>query len=657
MLKKILIGIAIAVPLILIVMVIFINNYHWNAAKPTLERLVARHTPYTVQLNGDIRTHLGTFWDIELQGVRVQSKRYPDNAPPLATAQRFHVKGPVLKFFSSPTLLDVLEVEDATIYLLRDKQDELLFMPKPTETKTSTEPPKLDRMFSLVKDFSLQDVKIIFHDQKTAKSTHLTVENLSGVYKTAEHMLAAHGHGNLEKIPLRLMAEARPEDQKNKDLLHTKMEATAGKNNVSMQGSVTLGREGLEKTLLNVDAKVPDLGAILQHLLPLEIKPVAFTVQAKVNADKKSIAVENLQWNTAKSHATLTGKMLLAEATPRMDANIVASTLFQSDLNSFLPQNKAEKPAAKKSDDYIFSRDPLPLKKMPDLNAAIDFHIQRFYGEGILSALHAVEGKTLVTPEKIQTIIKDLSIADGHIQLENTLHIASAGITANGTAAFQKLALKDLVTPFFADSKLLKNSPKGLFSGNLSGKTHIKTSGNSLHLLAQRLNGGLTLALEDGQLNAALLPLLNFDIPDAAKMWVDNKSGKSMPCLIAQFPIKDGVLRSEAFELTTEGGDEWLGDGYVDLGEEKFDLRVAAKTGDKNISHVQPLHFKGKLNKPSLNVELEKGFWASAQRTIRQYLPHAKQRSVAVQSTSQQKECSKELMNRYLPQEDSTAAH
>ena len=74
-------------------------------------------------------------------------------------------------------------------------------------------------------------------------------------------------------------------------------------------------------------------------------------------------------------------------------------------------------------------------------------------------------------------------------------------------------------------------------------------------------------------------------------------------CAVADFDVKDGVMRTGALVFDTEVT-TIIGTGSIDLGQEKYDLTLNPKT--KNTSLValrSPIYVKGRFANPEFEVD------------------------------------------------------
>lgn len=663
---KVLISVLIGPLVLALAALLFFNVFNWNHARPLLEKVSRSLTPYEVLVKGDWRMHLGRNFELMLSDFTVRSEEYPSDAPPLFEAGRFFVRIPIQSFFEVRKVIDQIELAEARVHLLRDEQGNLLFLPpkgevKPGRKKNEESPGKI--RVPEINGMDVQDARFTFQDQGLKETASLNIDRIRSLAGAGFEPIHVRGKGRLQGQPFTLNATWEDTSGKNKGPFDLAVLMELGKNRLVAEGNVMMDQQkgGLDHADIMVQSDWQDPARIMRIIGIPSKKPVSFALTVKVTARPETWEVKKVRWDTARSSVSARATIDLKAPRPNVDALVEVPGFDLRDIDSFMPPPSRGAggeggKSAKPKGAPIFSRTPFNLERLYALDGKVVFDVRKVRGERALAMLQSVQGSVQLKNGDIAVALDNVALGNGHLKLNATLKPESSrDVTIKTQGQFRDVSLMAVAGPFAGKLEEKTAVPAGsVLGGDLSGDFGMHTTGHSVHDLAAHLDGAMTFALEDGQLNAVALDLLNLDIANAFKAWLAKQRGVKVPCVLAYLPIKDGVIRSEGL-YANPATSEVLGDGYVDLGKEVYDIRLATKGDQPILSDVVfPIHIKGKFG--GGKVDKSEGKDTKAE-TIKEALPHARQKSVQVEQAQTATGCTKELRERYLPATRAAVAH
>jgi uncharacterized protein involved in outer membrane biogenesis len=144
-----------------------------------------------------------------------------------------------------------------------------------------------------------------------------------------------------------------------------------------------------------------------------------------------------------------------------------------------------------------------------------------------------------------------------------------------------------------------------LIDGPLQARVTLTGRGNSLHALASKANGRLTVVLPAGTLRASAAELVGFDLRAPALKMTGDEAETDIRCGVAGFEVKDGLMTAERLLMDT---DPMLitGHGNIDLESEALDLRLQGHPKRPRLRLRAPLLVQGPLRHPGVKMDAKK---------------------------------------------------
>jgi len=139
--------------------------------------------------------------------------------------------------------------------------------------------------------------------------------------------------------------------------------------------------------------------------------------------------------------------------------------------------------------------------------------------------------------------------------------------------------------------------------GLINGELDLTGTGNSVGRMLASANGKIGLVVNGGLVSKLLMEEVGLHLWEILALNVTGDRQVKLRCAVADFDVRQGVLRTNALIFDTEVT-TIIGTGNIDLAQEKLDLTLNQKT--KNTSPLalrSPIYLRGSLAKPAVSVD------------------------------------------------------
>ena len=291
---------------------------------------------------------------------------------------------------------------------------------------------------------------------------------------------------------------------------------------------------------------------------------------------------------------------------PAMKGDLISSLLDLADLGPLIGTQPGRVPAARQAA-------PLPSKKAKPMPARarvlpdLPFNTERWDSvdaEVTLKAkkiryAKALPIENLITHLSLRDSVLtldplDFGVAGGHLNAVISLDGRKDPIRAHARVRARKL----LVAKLFPTVELSKTS-----IGQVNGELDLAGRGNSVGRMLASSNGKLGLVVAGGEISKLMMEKAGLHLWEILQLKVTGDRLVKLRCVVADFDIKDGSMRTDALIFDTEVT-TIVGAGSIDLGQEKLDLTLSQKT--KNTSPLalrSPIYVRGSFAKPDVAVD------------------------------------------------------
>jgi len=169
-------------------------------------------------------------------------------------------------------------------------------------------------------------------------------------------------------------------------------------------------------------------------------------------------------------------------------------------------------------------------------------------------------------------------------------------------AATTNLRVKDLsLAKLFPTIKESEGS-----IGDINGLIELAGRGDSVAEMLGASDGKVGIYLDGGKISRFMMELVAMDVWGIARVKLKGDQPVDIRCGIADFGVKDGLMRTNAFVFDTQVVDV-QGDGTVNLKSEGLDLTLDPHPKDKSIASLNsPLYIRGTFGAPKFSPDWKK---------------------------------------------------
>ncbi|MCX7170467.1 MAG: AsmA family protein [Proteobacteria bacterium] len=575
---------------------LFIAIFGWNWLRGPIERMALEKTGRVLAINGELAVKLG--WPLPRIQAGAVTFANPDWAreKQMIAADAVEITLDLPQLLMRNIVLPEVRLERPVVFLEQGsngRKNWLLDLRQQDEQARI----QIDRL-------SLDHGTLSYDDagQKTSIRSELSSSNTppsgAGIIFTAQGQykglaLKAHGSGG---AVLAIRDENTP--------YPLKVDGNIGHTGVRADGTIT--------SLLNytaLDMRLALSGDSLEQLYPL--LGIAFPVTHPYQTEGHLLHGGNT-WRYEKfsgrvGNSDISGSLQVVTGgkRPALQAELVSKLLDVEDLGPLIGARQGSVPAAK-SVAAASSRTGATAgqaRVLPDLQ----FRSERWDS---VDAEVGFSAKTFRRPKElpIEDLVTHLSLRDSVLTLK-PLDFGVAGGQLNAVIALdggknpiqvqaQVKAKKILIAKLFPTVELTRTS-----TGQINGEIDLAGKGDSVGRMLGSANGKVGLVVAGGEISKLMMEELGLHLWEILVLKVRGDRLVKLRCVVADFDVKDGVMRADALIFDTEVT-TIVATGSIDLGQEKLDLTLNQKT--KNTSPLalrSPIYIRGSFAAPEVGVD------------------------------------------------------
>jgi uncharacterized protein involved in outer membrane biogenesis len=578
-----------------------------NRFKPQIVAAVENATGRKLDIAQDMRLSL---WPL---GIGVKQVSFANAAwgsrPQMATVGEFTAQVDLMALIGGQVKVDSLVLNDVDLLLEKDRQGRANWdfagqQPAPQQQpQTPAASQSGGTTIPSIENVALKNVRLAYRDAQTNSQNNvvlseLTVKQASGGLLAVKMVADVDGKaitadGTLGSFD-DLMSGSRP--------WPVKLAATLPGAKVNVEGSIAQPMQAKGIALkLNVDA--PDLSKVAA-LAGASAPPVPLTLQADVkDTGPQRYAMSNIAAKVADSDLSGNGELNLAGAKPAVRFDLTSQNM---DVTQLLPKDSAAgaKPAgggpaaggsagsSAGGQKRLFSSDPLPLDGLNAVDATGSYKAERLKApmldaQGVALNLTLKDGVLNAKPA-----IANLSNGslNGDITVNAKSKALSAKLDGKGVVLseyLQKAGITDIVR---------RGGPTDLV-------LDVTSSAASLQQMMAGLNGKMVLKVGEGELKEEYIRDFLPGLARAVSA-LDRATAKTkLHCVVSGLEFKNGVVTPKAI-LAETGSMTMTGDGTVNLGAERIDLKLVPSSRDTGLAAMlPPVNVRGNLADPSFTPD------------------------------------------------------
>lgn len=576
-----------------------------NRFKPQIVAAVESATGRKLEIAQDMKL---SFWPL---GIGVKQVSFANaswgSRPQMATVGEFTAQVDLMALIGGQVKVDSLVLNDVDLLLEKDRQGRANwdFAGQQPAQKPQPQPAQQSgggAVIPAVQNVSLKNVRLAYRDaqagsQNNVVLSELTVKQASGGLLAVKMAADVDGKaitadGTLGSLD-DLMSGSRP--------WPVKMAVTLPGAKASVDGSIAQPMQAKGIALkVNVDA--PDLSKVAA-LAGASAPAVPLTLQADVkDPGPQRYALSNIAAKIADSDLTGSGDVNLSGAKPSVRFDLASKNM---DVTQLMPKDSAKPasgaaagggtPAAGGSaggQKRLFSSDPLPLDGLNAVDAAGSYKAERLKApmldvQGVALALTLKDGVLNAKPAVG-------NLANGSVNGDITVNAKSKALSAklDGKGVvlseyLQKAGITDIVRRGGATDLVLD----------------VTSSAASMQQMMAGLNGKMVLKVGEGELKEEYIREFLPGLARAVSA-LDRATAKTkLHCVVSGLDFKNGVVTPKAI-LAETGSLTMTGDGNINLGTERIDLKLVPSSRDTGLAAaLPPVNVRGSLADPSFTPD------------------------------------------------------
>lgn len=571
----------------IVLAVLFIGLFGWNWLRAPIERVTLEKTGRVLLIGGDIEVQLA--WPLP----RIHSGAVSFANPAWATEKQMVSAAAVVVSIDLPQLLrrnlvfPEVRLQRPTIFLEQSSDGRKNWLLDRKQRDESARI-RIDRLMLDQGTLGYDDVARDTHIRATLSTADTTPGNAElafaarGRYKGLP--LKAQGNGG-PVLGLRDATTAYP----------IKADLSVGRTVVKAEGSVTSLLQ-----LTAMDMRLDLRGDSLAQLYPLlgivfpETR--AYVTRGHVLHSKQQWRYEKFSGRIGASDIAGTFQIDTGGKRPVMQGKLVSKLFDLADLGPLIglrPGTAQAAPKAAPSKARVLPDLPFKAERWNSVDAEVSLHARTFrHAQGLplenLKA-HLSLRDALLTLDPL-----DFGLAGGHLQAFLSLDGRKDPIQARARIKARKIQIAKL----FPNVKLNQDS-----IGQINGDFDLRGSGNSVRGMLASADGKVGLVIARGQISQLMMETAGIHLWEMLQLKVTGDKLVELRCGVADFAVKQGVMRANALVFDTEVT-TLFGTGSIDLRQEKLDLTLTQQT--KNTSPLalrSPIHLRGSFASPEVEVD------------------------------------------------------
>jgi len=273
---------------------------------------------------------------------------------------------------------------------------------------------------------------------------------------------------------------------------------------------------------------------------------------------------------------------------PVLSANLASRSVNLADLGGFVGGKSGPETPKEEAAPGLLPNIPINVPQFRYADVHLRYHAGRIQGrsmplDDLVAALDIVNGQVSVHPVSF-------GVGEGRISVKARLDPMGREIRADAEVDFQSLDLARLMTATHAFGG----------AGVLSGSARIVGTGNSLAGIVANGDGEVLVGMAGGDLSALLVDLSGLELGNAVLSALGLPKRTDVECLIADFALQRGVLRTRALILDTSAAIVG-GTGSVDMRNDAVRLQLRTVPKHFSIGSLPgPLNISGTLKHPRI---------------------------------------------------------
>ncbi|MGR4866901.1 AsmA family protein [Caulobacter sp. LARHSG274] len=585
--------------------ILFLLVFDWNWLRGPVSRLASARLNRQVVIAGDLRVHP---WSLspkaEALDVRIAQPAWAPKTGPqagtMARIDRIAVQIRLPALLRGDVVLPLLAVDRPDLKLLRDASG------RANWTFGDPNAPQKPLKLPAIQHFVINDGKLRYEDKQ--RDIFFLGQVSSNEHATGQGRgrFALEGEGRLNGAPFTALVTGGP-------LLNISprrpypfdARVEAGSTRILAKGEVTkpfnLGRFETQLAVSGTDLN--RLYALTGLTLP---NTPPYRVNGRLTRNGERFDFNKLTGRVGDSDVSGDLFVLMGRKRPYLEADLKSRRLDFDDLGSLVgaaPATGRGETASAGQKVEAVQRD-VTKRLLPDATLQVD-RVKAMDAKVRYQAL-AVNAPNL----PLRKVRVTATLDSGVLSLDPLAFTFSRGDLAGKVRldANPKVPRTDLDMRL-SNAKLedfipIRSGGQPAIEGGVMARARLTGYGDSVHRAASSANGQVTVVAPRGQMRQAFAELLGVNASKGLILLLSkNNRQTSVRCAVADFDVRDGVMRSDRIVADT-GVVLARGKGTVDLRNERLDLRIEGDSKKPRLVRLFiPITIRGPLMAPKVGLD------------------------------------------------------
>lgn len=592
---------ATALVLLAAALVLFVALFDWNRLKGIITSRASEATGRELAIAGDISVDWGWHPRVTLEGVTLENADWSSD-PYMVEIRRLSVRIEILELLRGRIVLPEVELDRPRLILERNDRGDGNWAFEPAGVAEAASPE--DRTdVPIIERLAIREGEIVYRDPGREIDVRSRISTVVGTAGEGSERVNVSGTGTVGGEPLSVDLESGPlVDLRDPHRPYpVKGTIAVGDTKASLEGTLLepVRFRGMDLVLHVQGANVGDLFPIIGVPAP-ETPP--YDIRGRLTRDGEVWRFENfdgtvgdsdlagtLDFDTGGERLTITGDL----RSRRLDFDDLGGIVGaptgtgEGETASEEQQRRAEVFAR---GDKLLPNAPIDFEKVRSVDARITFT-----GEDVLAPNVPLEGVRL-----------GVLLEDGVLRLD-PLQIGVAG--GRVSATIQLDARTDTVVSdmdvHLSGFRLEEVVEGAGGSGEIFGRTQLRTWGNSIADALATADGDFALIMNSGSFSNLFMELAGLDVAEALGFALGDDQQVAIRCAVLDFEVADGVMRSRTIVLDTTDTNI-IGEAVINLGNEELAVDLEAQPKDPSLFSARtPVMVTGTFRDVSVGIDAE----------------------------------------------------
>lgn len=591
---------AVGIVAVIAIFVIFLAVFDWNLLRGYVGEKVTEKTGRAFSINGDLDVDFFTFPPrIHAEKVRLANAVWGTGSTML-DIHRLDFSINLLDLLKGHVVLPEVSLSGAQVLLEKsaDGKRNWIFS---QDQGQSLQAPRIERL-------RVDQGVLIFRDPAINTDITATISPASTVQDARQGGIKFDAQGKFKGLAFK----ADGQGGKILSLLDTQSpyplqgDMQFGATRISVDGTLT-GLSAFSAVDMQLDIRGEDLSALFPLIaIPFPASP-PYEIQGRLVREGDSWQFNDFGGKVGDSDLAGDFNVNVGGKKPFVRAELISRKLDIDDLGGVIgapPQTGAgetasatQKKAAQKlaGSAHVLPDTKFKLDRLRTVDADVKLNAKSITGSKL--PLDDLTVHMVLKNGKLELRPLNFGVAGGNIISNIVLDIGNETATAHTDITFKKLSLNKL----FPTVKLTKTS-----MGLIGGHAKFTGTGNSFAKLLGTANGRMGFSMAGGRISNLLLEIIGIDGAEIIKFLFGGDKTVLVRCMVADFKVTDGLMRTEVFVLDTTDTNI-SGQGSINLKDESIDLTLRPLPKDVSLLSARaPLFARGTFKNPTFAPDMKR---------------------------------------------------